>query len=416
MKKVLIITEVFPPAFNPRMGYLARYLSAFRWDADIITENIVQENNFKFLVGDNRIVRVDLKNTYTPHSLLQKTWRLINLKRHFINNKYPFLQGIKLNFRKDDYSVILVSVAWRNLFILEASVEISKKWGIPLIIDLRDIYEQKPVLFQNSGRRLKDLLITSLQRSFEKRIIKLRNRALSYAKAVTTVSAFHVEQLSKFNNNVILINNGFDPGLFHPEIAERSDVFFIIYTGLVFSENEQDPTLLFEAVSQLERDGIINQKSFRIQFFTPVKFRLAILNHRLFPLVEKFIDFNDYVEFNKVPEILQRASIALVLTNNSRNYGPKGVLTTKFFDYLGAERPVLCVRSDEDILENIITKTNIGISARNTNDTYTFILEKWNEWKQAGHTTVKVNQEYKQRFSRKTQAGQFANLFETVIK
>jgi glycosyltransferase involved in cell wall biosynthesis len=249
MRKVLLLTEVFPPAFNPRMGYLVRYLSAFDWDADIITENIIQENNFKSLIGNNKIVRVNLKNTDTPHGLIQKIWRLINLKRHFINNRQPFIKGIKLNFKKDDYSVMLVSVAWANLFILDAGLKISKKWGIPLIIDLRDIQEQKPEMINTIDKSLKDLLVNYLQRSFENNRLKLRNNVLLHATAVTTVSAFHVEQISKYNNNVVLISNGFDPDLFHPGYIERTDTFLIIYTGLVFSENEQDPTLLFEAVS-----------------------------------------------------------------------------------------------------------------------------------------------------------------------
>ena len=61
-----------------------------------------------------------------------------------------------------------------------------------------------------------------------------------------------------------------------------------------------------------------------------------------------------------MPELLHQSSIALVLTNIANSKGPKGILTTKFFDYLGAERPVFCVRSDEDILENTILQANIG--------------------------------------------------------
>ena len=85
MRKVLIITEAFPPAFNPRMGYLAKYLPEFNWDADIITHNSVRDNNFKYLVGNNRIVRVNLMHDHNemPHGFIQKLWRLLNLKRHF---------------------------------------------------------------------------------------------------------------------------------------------------------------------------------------------------------------------------------------------------------------------------------------------------------------------------------------------
>jgi glycosyltransferase involved in cell wall biosynthesis len=395
------------------MGYLVRYLPEFGWDADIITHNTLKDNNFKFLVGNNRIVRVNLKHTGTPHGFIQNLWYLLNMKRHFLNDRKPFIKEMQLNFRKEDYSVILVSVSW-DLFVLDAGLKISKKWSIPIIVDLRDIFEQKPDLVNTTGKSLKALLLNYLQRSFKNKRIQLRNKALENAQAVTTVSPFHVEQLFKYNNNVLLIYNGYDPDLFVTKYIEKTNTFSIIYTGLVFDDNEQDPTLLFEAVSQLEEDKIINKASFRIQFYTPANFRSAVLNHRLFPVVEKYIDFFDYVDFHEVPGLLRESSIALVLSNISDNNGPKGVLTTKFFDYVGAERPVLCVRSDEGILENTIKKANIGISARTVNDAYNFILEKWNEWKEKGYTTAKVNQEFKQQFSRKAQAKQFVDLIEKV--
>jgi glycosyltransferase involved in cell wall biosynthesis len=412
MKKVLIITEVFPPAFNPRMGYLVKYLPEFGWDADIITNNTVKNNNYKFLVGNNRIVRVNLKHTDTPNGFIQKIWYILNLRKNFLNSRKPYITGMELNFRKDDYSVIIVSVSW-ELFVLDAAMTISKKWDIPLIVDLRDIHEQKPDVYKAAGKNLKELLANYIKRSFENKKIQLRNEILENAKAVTTVSPFHVEQLLRYNNYVFLIYNGYDSDLFHPNYREKSNIFSIIYTGLVF-ENEQDPTILFEAVNLLEKEKIINKENFRIQFYTPVNFRSALLNNRCFIFAEKYIDFFDYVDFHEVPRLLQRSSIALVLSNISNNNGPKGVLTTKFFDYLGAERPVLCVRSDEGILENIINNSNIGISARTIKEAHNFILEKWNEWKKMGYTTAKVNQEYKQQFSRKVQARQFLDLFEKV--
>ena len=130
--------------------------------------------------------------------------------------------------------------------------------------------------------------------------------------------------------------------------------------------------------------------------------------------MKAYIDFFDFVDFHEVPGVLSTSSIALLLTNLASSNGPNGVLTTKFFDYLGTERPVLCVRSDEGILENAIHNAGIGVSARSTLDAYNFILERWNEWKEKGYTYAKVNQEFKERFTRKAQAKQFVDLFVQV--
>jgi hypothetical protein len=413
MKKVLILTEVFPPAFNPRMGYLVKYLPEFDWDADIITLNTLKENNYKFLVGKNKIVRVDLKNTDTPHGLVQKVWRTMNMKRHFKNNKKPVIKEIYKNFSKEDYSVILVSVSW-DLYMLDAGSTVSKKWQIPLIADIRDISEQKPAKITNANG-IKSLIDKNLTTSFEKMKICLRNSLLTRARAVSSVSPFHVEKLSAYNNNTNLIYNGYDADLFAPEYYVKTQTFNIVYTGIVFEEREQDPSLLFEAVILLENIGLINPESVKIQFYTPRVFRQAILNNRYYPLVEKYIEFFDYIDYSEIPELLRRTSIALILTNIPDNDGPKGVITTKFFDYLGAERPVLCVRSDESTLESIINQAQIGVSARTVDEAYNFISEKWKEWNRTGYTTISLNREYKQKFTRKSQAKKFKELFESTM-
>jgi hypothetical protein len=415
MRKVLIITEAFPPAFNPRMGYLVKYLPEFNWNADIITHNSVRDNNFKYLVGNNKIIRVNLRHDHneTPLGFKQKLWRLLNLKRHFISNKIPFIEGIESNFGKEDFSVILVSVSY-DLFVLEAGWIISKKWNIPLLADIRDMPEQKPFI-ESNNQGIRALLISYITRSFENKIIQLRNKILKNVQAVTTVSPFHVGELSNYNSKVKLIYNGYDPDLFNLLQVEMTNTFYIVYTGLIFKASEQDPSILFQAVNHLDRDRIINSERLRIQFFTPVNFRSTVLNNKYFPFVENYVDFFEYVDYQQIPELLKRTSIALVLSNLSGKSGPKGVLTTKLFDYLGAERPVLCVRSDESILEETIRNANIGISARTVNEAYNFILEKWHEWEEKGYTTANVNHEFRKQFSRKAQAKQFVDLFDEVL-
>jgi glycosyltransferase involved in cell wall biosynthesis len=416
MRKALIITEAFPPAFNPRMGYLAKFLTEFNWNSDVITHNSVRDNNFKDLVGTNRIIRVTLIHDHnsTPQGFIQKLWRLLNLKRHFLSNKKPFIEGFEMNLKNETFALILVSVSY-DLFVLEAASVIAKKLNIPLIVDIRDMIEQKPPVNIES-HDIKSLLISILTKSFERKIILLRNTILKKAEAVTTISPYHAERLADFNKNVRLIYNGYDPDLFNPEKIEKTEIFYIRYTGLIFKEDEQDPSILFEAVSQLEKNKVINKNRFRIQFYTPFNFRSTIYNNKYFPAVQNYVDFFDYVDYHQIPGLLQRTSIALVLTNLSGTKGPRGVLTTKFFDYLGAERPVLCVRNDEGILERTIIKANIGISAKTAGEAYDFILEKWNEWERNSFTTANVNQEFRKQFSRKVQAKQFADLFEEVTK
>ena len=50
-KSVLILCDMFPPAFGPRMGYLCKYLKNNGWNPVVVTEHI-NENMFSFLGKD----------------------------------------------------------------------------------------------------------------------------------------------------------------------------------------------------------------------------------------------------------------------------------------------------------------------------------------------------------------------------
>ena len=60
MKRVLILCDLFPPAFGPRMGYLCKYLTGEGWTPVVVTEQ-VPGDTFDFLCKG-----VDV--TYVPAS------------------------------------------------------------------------------------------------------------------------------------------------------------------------------------------------------------------------------------------------------------------------------------------------------------------------------------------------------------
>jgi hypothetical protein len=89
-------------------------------------------------------------------------------------------------------------------------------------------------------------------------------------------------------------------------------------------------------------------------------------------------------------------------------------MTTKFFEAVGVEKPVLCVKSDEGCLAQVINETNAGLSAKTEEEVMEFITEKYNEWQKNGFTRQNVrNKEY---FCRENQANQFIEIFNTLTK
>ena len=126
------------------------------------------------------------------------------------------------------------------------------------------------------------------------------------------------------------------------------------------------------------------------------------------------IHCHDYVQPQEVPALLQESSVVLVLSNKTGPDGPHGIMTTKFYEALGVEKPVLCVRSDEAHLAQVIRETNAGVAAITAQEVEEFIKEKYDEWKTKGYTRQNVNKEEKEKYSRQQQAIRFVECLNNL--
>ncbi len=188
-----------------------------------------------------------------------------------------------------------------------------------------------------------------------------------------------------------------------------NEEFRIVYTGKTFFDI-RDPQLLFEALQELQNPEIV------VEWYTDENGQRMVGEYAKKYGVEAQMRCRDYVPNEEVPALLQSSSIVLVLTNKETEQGPHGIMTTKFFEALGVEKPVLCVRSDESCLAQAIEETNAGVAAKNVDEVKAFILEKYSEWKEKGFTHQLVNQEIKRCFSRQYQAKQFEEILNNLIE
>ena len=88
--------------------------------------------------------------------------------------------------------------------------------------------------------------------------------------------------------------------------------------------------------------------------------------------------------------------------------------TTKFFESLAVEKPILCVQSDEAYLAEAIKETHSGLAATRVDEVYDFLKHYYEEWQEKGYTTSPVNRDKLSNYSRKEQASQFARIFEEI--
>ena len=412
MKRILILCDIFPPAFGPRMGYLCKYIRALGWQPTVVTEQL-PAGNFQFLAGLCEVHEVSFYSNKHPFIRKAQWWLSFLCSSLFDYKNWKMRRAAERLIRKEHFDVLLCSTY--RTFPLPAAKQLAEKYRIPFVIDLRDIIEQYSGDEFISRKMPKlPLLQPLVVHLFRQRSLQKRNLALSAADAVTTVSRWHVDTLRSYNPHVQLIYNGFDPEIFYPKHV-RTSRFTITYTGRLLSTAMRDPSLLFESLRHLSSLGKLSPENCRVDWYIDEVSWKIIRAEALRYGVLPFMEMKGFVAATQIPDILNSSSVILLLTNKSGASGPKGVMTTKLFEALAVRKPILCVRNDEGVLEEALKEANAGLAANNAEEVSGFLMQNFSVWQQQGYTEAATRPEVLQKYSRKEQAGQFAALFHSII-
>lgn len=396
-RRILILCEaIAPPAFSPRVITLIEWLQASGWQCVLITEECAEQN-----------YNIDICPSYQ-----------MPVYKHTLSDKLCWGKDKALyRFAKqmvDISSFDLIFCSSYYYFPLYAAQLLAEEYHIALAVDLRDIAEQWGDLdyFTRSITPLKKLNYL-IGKIYERKQLCKRNKILRSANLVTSVSPWHQNILSQHNANTHLIYNGYDADAFVPkDIA--CDKFYITYLGKLYSTQLRDPRLLFEALRQLVEEQAINADLVRVLFHTDPRGMQEIQDLGNDYQITQLLDINGYIPREEILPVMHKSSILLVLTCQSTPTGTHGIMGTKFFENIGVEKPILCVRSDEECLAEAIRTTNAGLSATHVEEVKAFILEKYHEWQTHGYTHQPVIN--KEQFTRQDAAKRFEQLFLQCIK
>jgi glycosyltransferase involved in cell wall biosynthesis len=366
MKNILIICDSFPPqkyVGGLRPAMFSKYLPKYGWEPYIITrwygDNDNQVNmGIPGLPDDKKILRYMFTKKNEQEYIENRG--IIKIIRDFIKPQYSSPPGLLESIQEQaikfaqNIGIDAVLATIPSLWTLQLGIIIAKKCNVPVVADFRDISEQE----------------SGMPRKFRQRIQVLRsklNRDLLVKKAslILTVSETHKKIfLSKFKIDTELIYNGYDEDYHktnNENIGESGNIK-IVYTGRILNQWYQDPQILIYAIDDLIEKNIINKYKINVEFYGTES---KTLNEIIKGVKNKdFIKILPSVPYENVPNILNSADVLLLLTNKDR----KGILTTKFFEYLGVNKPILCVPGDDGELDQIIRRTRSGVSIDNIND------------------------------------------------
>ena len=370
---ILVVSD--PPAapgYLPRLRYLCDYLTREGYAVTLLTEE------YQPLAFEHHYP-IETIRMYSGGTLdwLWKTVRTIVSDWHNRAFAEKALRRLLSDAGRQPFDMVLCTAF--SDFPLGAAKRIAEAYHVPLLCDIRDLDEQvKDSRYQYHHQTWWTMPFRRLYRAVH---IRRRNRVLRQADAVTTISPWHVDFIRQFNPKTYLVYNGFDEKQFYPEDV-RTDRFNITYIGSLFEWQKAALEQVREAIAELAQPEI------QLDIHTP--------QHQC-------------VSHEALGDTIRHSSIMMVFTSPQTH----GMLTTKFYEALGCEKPILCVPSDQGTLAKMIAYTNSGIATDDIAQIKAFIAMHYAAWKQQGFTRQAT--QHREEFSRACQCRKMEQIIQTVL-
>ena len=187
---------------------------------------------------------------------------------------------------------------------------------------------------------------------------RLEKLCLTNADEVITVSEACASGLHKIvNRDIHVITNGYDFPEFESNEIKLDGNFTISHFGsMPFTRN---PLVLWQALSELISENPELREQLRINLIGTVDYK--VMRSAEENGLKEFISIIPPVAHSKSIALQRATQLLLLVANNTGNV--KGILTGKFFEYLGAKRPIIAVGMHDSDLENAMKTTKGGFFA-----------------------------------------------------
>lgn len=300
------------------------------------------------------------------------------LKDHLTTNKYDLVMGI-----------------YSPHFHLKHAAEIKERFGIPFVIDFRDLFNNRIAVTANEQPYQLNFL--------ERRILKSWKKWMSKASGFTSVSEPLTEILqSWFEIEGTTVLNGFEPF----ELIQKetdSDQFTTLHSGTIYTTQDIVPFLLgynnfakdktncllvFKGVTSMMRESLKSA----IETHAPdVEYAFSPREEREENL--KAIQESDVLFFPGHPKV-------------------RGMYSSKIFEFIASGRPLILVPSDNDVLEKLLQPFD-GCFVLNSPDEVTERLNQLYDIRRSGANQTSYSRDTTQ-LTREAQAAKMADYLHEV--
>ncbi|MCW8905857.1 MAG: hypothetical protein OQL28_01295 [Sedimenticola sp.] len=419
MKKLLIITECFPPinrTASLRSGAWSRYLIHNGYFPIFVTagENVSVADTYEKNDG-YEVFRVECQSTFINElrhrfsgSLIGKVFGGIDL----LFENWPFYSRLKSleacaieNILKQKPEGMIVSAPSFSLFLYAA--RISKKTGLRWVADYRDDWTTNEE--SSSFTRFKYIVF---ERFLEK-------RSLKSASAFFAVSN---NQLRKIGNLVnkpgYLLENGYDLNRV-PATNSHAKLPFdidsrkvnIVYTGTLY--NTQTLSFLISVLSGLAQDA----REMLSIYFVGVDKRQLLAYRELEKYYGSTVFSCGRIDKETADELLRLSDAALYIAYLDKKGNPiKGIPSSKLYEYIKIKKPVFMMPTDADEAEQTLLSVGLGIYRVTPNESRKVLEDMIKEKQFTGKVSIEVNEDAYKDASCESRANKMASYLDEIFK
>lgn len=424
MKKVLIITYYWPPMGGggvQRWLKTTKYLRDYGWEPIIFTtENgeasVVDESSVKQIPAGVETIRVPIWEPFGLYKKITGKKKDEKLVPGTVSEKKSsFSQKLSVWVRGNVFIPdarkfwIRPSIKHLSKYLKENKVDaivstgpphtthliamgVAQKFNIPWLADFRDPWTN--IDFYH------ELMLTNWA---DKKHKRLEHQVVNSANQVVTVSWSWAEDFKNICGRMpMVITNGYDPEDFEKAGTVKLDEkFSIVHAGSL--NDDRNPHILWEVLSELCSENDEFKKDLELKFIgqlSPIALQEAKSNG-----LEGSLNLTNSMPHAEVVKHEMTAQLLLLPLNDTPNID--GVVPGKLYEYIGAQRPILCVGKPTGDSARIIKETNAGRVADFTDkETLKTILKEYYQAFKAGNLKAESNNY--EKYSRQLLAGQIA--------
>lgn len=378
MKRALIISYYWPPSGGAgvqRWLKFVKYMRNFEWEPVLfIPKNPeypeIDKSLEKEVPANLEIIRHPVWEPYDLYKKLIGRRKEERINAAFLSEKKKnrFIENISVWIRGNLFIPdarkfwIFTSVRYLSNYLKDHPVDViistgpphsthliakplAKRFSIPWMADFRDPWTDIDYY--------KDLKLSIWA---DKKHHTLEKQVLESANSVVVISKTMAEVFRKiYDRKYEVITNGFDQEDLTGSSLPMDEKFSIAHIGTLVST--RNPVPLWEALKNLVSEREDFAKDLEIKLVGKIDFSVsaAMESYGLTKYLKKI----DYLPHDEVVKCQRQSQVLLLIINNTPN--SKMILTGKFFEYLAAKRPILCLGPDDGDAAEILKETRSGL-------------------------------------------------------